>query len=294
MENNHASRAIVFYPLIGVHRRPTAFIGGQKRGLNDFRFTIHDLRFTIYESRPSMASATFHFHGELVSFLAPARRGGAFSRSCARAATVKHAIESLGVPHTETGRLLVNGQPATLDRIVREGDAIEVFPHEPGDEATEPLHFLADAHLGGLARFLRMLGFDTLYDNALDDRAIVGIAASERRIVLTRDRELLKCRELARGCFVHARKPEAQLKEVATRFGLEARLLPFTLCLHCNLRLELLERGAVADRVPERIVERYATFMRCPGCKRIYWEGSHWQRMREALGTSLAIPIPRS
>jgi len=241
-----------------------------------------------------MAQAKFHFHGELVSFLAPERRSGAFSHECARAATVKHAIESVGVPHTEAGRLLVNGQAATLDRIVREDDAIEVFPHQPGDDAGEPLHFLADAHLGGLARFLRMLGFDTLYDNALHDRAIIEIAARERRIVLTRDRELLKCRELARGCFVHARKPEAQLKEVATRFGLEARLLPFTLCLHCNLRLEAIERGAAAHCIPAPIVERYATFMRCPGCRRIYWEGSHWHRMRQVLGASLDISLPRS
>lgn len=241
-----------------------------------------------------MAQATFHFHGELVSFLAPERRAGAFSQACARAATIKHAIESLGVPHTEAGRLFVNGQPATLDRIVRESDAIEVFPHEPGDDAGEPLHFLADAHLGGLARFLRMLGFDTLYDNALHDRAIVEIAARERRIVLTRDRELLKCRELARGRFVHARRPEAQLKEVATRFALEAHLLPFTLCLHCNLRLEPVAHSAAANCIPAGIVERYAAFVRCPGCKRFYWEGSHWQRMREALGASLAVPIPRN
>jgi uncharacterized protein len=239
-----------------------------------------------------MAQATFRFHGELVSFLAPARRAGAFSHGCARAATLKHAIESLGVPHTEAGRLLVNGHPATLDRIVREDDAIEVYPHEPGDDAGDPLHFLADAHLGGLARFLRMLGFDTLYDNALHDRVIIDIAARERRIVLTRDRELLKCRELARGCFVHTRKPEAQLKEVAIRFGLEAHLLPFTLCLHCNLRLEPVERSTAANCIPARIAERYATFVRCPGCKRIYWEGSHWQRMREVLSASLAIPIP--
>jgi uncharacterized protein len=240
-----------------------------------------------------MAQATFHFHGELVSFLAPGRRAGAFSHDGARAATVKHAIESLGVPHTEAGRLLVNGQPATLDRIVREDDAIEVFPHEGGWPEDGPLLFLADAHLGGLARFLRMLGFDTLYDNALHDRAIVEIAACERRIVLTRDRELLKCRELARGCFVHARKPEAQLREVAARFGLEQRMLPFTLCLHCNLRLELLERGAAVAHVPAGIAERYDVFVQCPGCRRVYWEGSHWQRMRETLAATLVTTISR-
>jgi len=238
-----------------------------------------------------MAKATFHFHSELVGFLARERRVGAFRHPCARAATVKHAIESLGVPHTEAGRLLVNGRPATLDRIVREGDDIEVFPHEGGGPQDEPLLFLADAHLGGLARFLRMLGFDTLYENALHDRDILELAARERRTVLTRDRELLKCREIARGCFVHERRPEAQLREVAARFGLATRMRPFTLCLHCNLPLETLEREAALEHVPPGIADRYETFVRCPGCRRVYWEGSHWQRMREMLGASLNIAI---
>lgn len=240
-----------------------------------------------------MATATFRFHGELAEFLARGRRGIAFEQACARAATVKHAIESLGVPHTEAGRLLVNGQPATLSRIVREGDAIEVFPQAAAGGGTdEAPGFLADAHLGGLARLLRMLGFDTLYDNAIHDREILALLARERRVVLTRDRELLKCREVMRGCFVHATKPEAQLREVAARYALERHMQPFTLCLHCNLRLEAVEKTAVTGRVPERIAERYAEFVRCRGCERIYWQGSHWERMRKMLGASLAAGIP--
>jgi len=241
-----------------------------------------------------MAQPTFHFHSELVRFLAPERRSGVFSHGCARAATLKNAIESLGVPHTEAGRLVVNGHPATLDRIVRENDAVEIFPHEGGFAGDEPPLFLADAHLGGLARFLRMLGFDTLYDNAYDDREILRLAVRDCRAVLTRDRELLKCRDIARGCYVHARKPEAQLREVSARFRLVERMSPFTLCLHCNLRLENVTCATAATRVPELIAKRYETFARCPGCERIYWEGSHWQRMREMLGTSLSAVIPRT
>lgn len=240
-----------------------------------------------------MATATFRFHAELAEFLARERRGVAFAQACARAATVKHAIESLGVPHTEAGRLTVNGQPATLARIVRDGDAIEVFPQEPGGAIIDDAPgFVADAHLGGLARMLRMLGFDTLYDNAFADREILDLAARERRVILTRDRELLKCREVMHGCFVHARKPEAQLKEVVARYGLERHMRPFTLCLHCNLRLEAVDRNAAMKRVPERIALRYADFVRCRGCERIYWQGSHWERMRAMLGASLAIRIP--
>ena len=242
---------------------------------------------------PTMATASFLFHGELTEFLPRARRSGAFSHSCARAATIKHAIESLGVPHTETGRLTVNGKPATLSRIVREADAIEVFPHHAADAATgETPLFIADAHLGGLARLLRMLGFDTLFENAYTDRRILELLGRERRILLTRDRELLKCRDVYRGCFVHARKPEAQLNEVVARYALARHSQPFTLCLHCNVRLEAAEPGAVAARVPEPIVARYARFARCPGCERIYWEGSHWEHMRTMLGPVLAAALP--
>ena len=231
-----------------------------------------------------MATATFLFHGELAEFLGRGKRGGAFSHSCARAATVKHAIESLGVPHTEAGRMTVNDQAATLARIVREGDVLAVFPHHAADAfpSGTPI-FIADAHLGGLARLLRMLGIDTLFENAYTDRGILEIAARERRVLLTRDRELLKCREVLRGCFVHAQKPEAQLKEVVVRYALARHAKPFTLCLHCNCRLEAAARSEVAKCVPETIVERYAEFMCCAGCRRIYWQGSHWEHMRDML-----------
>ena len=233
-----------------------------------------------------MATATFRFHGELSVFIAREYRNVVFDYACARAATLKHAVEALGVPHTEVGRVLVDNEPATLARIVRPGNIVEVFPHEAlPARACEQLTFVADAHLGGLARFLRMLGFDTLYENAIADRDIVAIAAREHRIVLTRDRELLKRREIARGRFVHAMNPEAQLREVAARYTLALHMRPFTLCLLCNLPLESISPAEVASRVAERITGFYTEFSRCPGCKRIYWKGSHWTRMRDMLST---------
>jgi uncharacterized protein len=236
-----------------------------------------------------MACATFLFHGELTAFLAPARRGVAFARECARAATIKHAVESQGVPHTEVGRLTVNGSPATFSRIVREGDAIEVFPHQTADFFPDsPPRFIADAHLGGLARLLRMLGVDTLFENAYDDRELMELALRERRVLLTRDRELLKCRNVLRGCFVRALKPEAQLREVVARYALAMHCRPFTLCLHCNLPLIPAARSEVAGRVPERVLERYAEFVQCPGCRRVFWQGSHWAHMRAILEKATA------
>jgi uncharacterized protein with PIN domain len=241
-----------------------------------------------------MAVARFLFHGTLAAFLPRERRGIAFEYACARAATLKNAIEALGVPHTEAGSVTVNGAPATLQRQVRQGDLVEIHPWEVQRE--ESPRFLADAHLGGLARFLRMLGFDTLHDHAYHDPEIVRFASEERRIVLTRDRELLKCREIERGCYVRALKAEAQLREVAARFDLAPRARPFTLCLRCNVALQPVEKRSVLHLLPETVARLQATFFHCRGCGRIYWPGSHYERMRAALGRALATagPAPAS
>jgi uncharacterized protein with PIN domain len=232
-----------------------------------------------------VATASFRFHGTLQDFLKKAQRDRAFLHPCARAASLKNAIEALGVPHTEAGRVTVNGAPATLQRTVRDGDEIEIYPRTM-ETGSDPV-FLADAHLGGLARFLRMLGYDTLHDNGFADEDIRRLAEAEQRIVLSRDRELLKCREIARGCYVRALKAEAQLREVAERYDLAARARPFTRCLRCNLPLQAVDRASVAAMVPEKVRERQEQFSRCAGCGRIYWPGSHYARMRAALGELL-------
>jgi uncharacterized protein with PIN domain len=136
---------------------------------------------------------------------------------------------------------------------------------------------------------LRMLGFDTVYHNRLDDTEIVARSAAERRVVLTRDRELLKCRDVLRGAFVHALKPEAQLREVALRYALTQHMRPFSLCLHCNVPLSPADPARVVECVPERIRQHYRVFTHCAGCGRVYWQGSHWERMREVLATALDV-----
>jgi len=236
-----------------------------------------------------VAIARFRFHGDLARFLRAGHRQEPLDYACARAATLKNAIEALGVPHTEVGRISVNAEPATLQRIVREGDEVEIHPSESEEMGSDPI-FLADAHLGGLARFLRMLGFDTLHENAFSDEEIRRIAGEERRIVLTRDRELLKCREITRGCYVRALKPEAQLREVAARYTLAPSARPFTLCLSCNVPLEPVEKSAVAHRVPEKVLLVQDTFTRCARCGGVFWPGSHYRRMLEALKPIFEVP----
>ncbi len=151
------------------------------------------------------------------------------------------------------------------------------------------LRFVADAHLGALARLLRMSGFDTLYDNDFEDGQIAAIAAEQQRIVLTRDRELLKRRIVSRGCYVHALKPALQLRELFERLDLARSARPFTLCVHCNLPLHELDTELARERVPPRAAWLYSRFLVCDGCQRIYWEGSHWRNMCALLGPLLKV-----
>jgi len=235
------------------------------------------------------AHATFRFHEDLNGFLAPARRRAPFRVLCAEQATTKHMIEALGVPHTEAGRILVNGAAAGLARLIAEGDHIDVFPAQAQDPAAAP-RFIADAHLGGLAHQLRMAGFDTLYDNGFDDGHIEAVGAAEDRIILTRDRDLLKRRAVRAGCYVCALQPAAQFRELVVRFGLARHARPFTLCLHCNAPLHPIAAEAVAGRVPPAVWAEQKEYATCARCGRIYWKGSHWKRMSALLDEALRAP----
>ncbi|ODT68714.1 MAG: twitching motility protein PilT [Nitrosomonadales bacterium SCN 54-20] len=240
-----------------------------------------------------MVTATFRFYEELNDFLAPERRKREFSCPCARAATTKHMIEALGVPHTEVELVLVNGESVGFERILEQGDRVAVFPKFEMIDVTpllrvreHPLRvtrFIADAHLGGLAHLLRMTGFDTLYDNNYHDRQIELLAAQERRIVLTRDRELLKRRSITHGCYVRTLKPPDQLCEIFDRLDLAHSIKPFTLCLNCNALLHPIEKAAVLERLPPSVRERFDHFSTCDICQRVFWKGSHWQRMQTML-----------
>ena len=245
-----------------------------------------------------MVTATFRFYEELNDFLAPDRRKREFSVPCARAATTKHMIEALGVPHTEVELIVVNGESVGFDRLLADGDRVAVYPRFEALDVTPVLRvrdhplretrFVADAHLGGLAHMLRMLGFDTLYDNGFADDAIAALSEREGRIVLTRDRELLKRRAVTHGCYVHALKSEAQLREIVERLDLARSARPFTLCLHCNVPLRPVEKAAVVERLPPKVREHYTRFSTCDQCGRVYWEGSHWRNMRRMLDGLLA------
>ena len=151
------------------------------------------------------------------------------------------------------------------------------------DRALRETRFIADAHLGGLAHLLRMTGFDTLYDNDFGDDEIECVAASQGRIVLTRDRDLLKRSAITHGCYVRALRSELQLREVFDRLDLARSARPFTRCLSCNTPLRAVDKTQIAARLPPAVRQRHERFAVCDGCARVFWEGTHWQRMRRLV-----------
>lgn len=252
---------------------------------------------TTSHGKAPRLGARFRFHDELGQFIARPNREREFTCACPPDATVKHMVEALGVPHTEVGLVLVDGKSAGMTQRLHEGAQVEVYPHSrpqdcaPGESGPDDmqLRFVADAHLGGLARLLRMAGFDTLYDSGFQDDEIVLLSGAGERIVLTRDTDLLKRRDVELGCHVRSLKPDQQLGEVAKRFPLAQQARPFSRCLVCNVELVEVERQAVEKQVPPGVWARHRRFKSCPSCGRVYWGGTHWERMRLRLGGLIAI-----
>lgn len=244
-----------------------------------------------------MTVAYFRFYAELNNFLAPWQRQQCFSHVCSRDASVKHMIEALGVPHTEVDLILVDGVSVDFSHRLQDGERVSVYPSFH-DIDVKPLatlrpapqgidRFIADAHLGQLARNLRMLGFDVLYRNDYSDAEVAHIAASEDRIVLTRDRDLLIRKEIVRGCYLHSVACDLQMAEVLSRFRLAAAVNAFSRCLNCNGLLQSVPKSDVQERVPDHSRKAYDRFYECQGCAQVYWEGSHVARMRQRVARML-------
>jgi len=244
-----------------------------------------------------VATAHFRFYAELNNFLAPWHRQRTFSHPLSRDATVKHMIEALGVPHTEVELICVNGVPVDFSHRLQDEERVSVYPAFSSidihtsvrlrPEMESPGRFIADAHLGLLAKSLRMLGFDVLYRNDYSDAEVARIAAEEDRVVLTRDRDLLIRKEIVRGCYLHAVDVETQMAEVIVRFKLAPHVRAFSRCLTCNGELRAVDKQEVAHRVPHHSRQFYEHFFECAGCAQVYWEGSHVARMRTRVARML-------
>ncbi len=248
-----------------------------------------------------MQRAFLRFYAELNDFLPPGRRGREIEYCFYVSQPVKDAIESLGVPHTEVDLVLVNGASVDFTHPLRDGDRVSVYPvFESLDISPvlkvrpKPLReprFVADTHLGRLAAYLRLLGFDTLYFKSVPDAELARISKQERRILLTRDRGLLKRGAVTHGCFIRQTDPRLQLRAVVERFDLAGAASPFTRCLRCNGLLVEADRAELEGRLPPRVSELHDRFWTCAQCGRIFWEGSHHRRMRRLLIDVLPQPL---
>ena len=234
----------------------------------------------------------FRFHDELNAFLpAPLRHHG-FTHAFDGTPAVKDRIESLGIPHTEVGRLVVDGEPVDFARRLRGSERIEVYPASAcGPDASTRLRppladvprFVLDVHLGRLAGYLRLLGFDCLYRNDYRDDDLIVVSRLGGRVVLTRDTGLLKRADLVHGAFLHATDPRRQLREVLDRFRLGARMRPFSRCARCNGLVEQLSPTEIAGSIPESVARQHEVLSRCGQCGQVYWPGSHQERLRLRL-----------
>ena len=249
-------------------------------------------------ARPAHSVADFRFYEELNDFLRPELRKRTFRRVFSGTPAIKDVIEAIGVPHSEVDLVLIDGESVGFGRRLHDGNRVAVYPVFERLDLTplvrlcpRPLRrtrFVLDVHLGTLARYLRLLGFDTLYRNDYDDHQIVRLAHDDSRIILTRDKGLLKHRAVTRGRWIRHTRPLEQLRETLYAFDLVGSARPFTRCAVCNGGLRQLGRRQLAAAVPARVRERHDRFARCTLCARIYWPGTHTMRIRQALQTVAA------
>lgn len=242
-----------------------------------------------------MASATFTFYDDLNFFLPRRHKHNPIIHLWDWKASIKDMIESLGVPHPEIDLLIVNETSVDLEYIVQDGDDIHVYPlpyykTHPHPDKTRIIpayegrpRFILDTHLGRLASYLRMMGFNTLYRNDYLDDELAEVSNAEQRILLTRDVGLLKRSLVVHGYYVRNTNPRKRLHEVAHRYHLIDQVEPFQFCMRCNGELHPVDKANILDQLTEQTATFYDVFHQCSDCQQVYWKGSHYERMEKLL-----------
>jgi uncharacterized protein with PIN domain len=240
-----------------------------------------------------MATAIFRFYAELNDFLPLEKRQRSILYRFRGAPAVKDAIEALGVPHTEVDLVIANGCSVDFTHQLQEGERISVYPIFESLDITplvrlseRPLRrtaFIADVHLRKLARLLRLLGFDTVHSNDCADREIIARAAEEERIILTRDRALLKHNAVTHGYWVRSVEPLAQAREVVQRFDLRDQVQPFRRCVACNGSLIPVDKQDILSRIPPKTARWLDEYFICRTCDKLYWRGTHVPNLQEMI-----------
>ena len=243
---------------------------------------------------------TLRCYAELNDYLPAHHRQRDFPVEIAAGADLAGLLGALAIPPEVVDLILVDGVSPGLGVALAGGERIALYPvFEAFDIAPvtglrrDPLRqvrFVADAHLGRLARYLRLLGFDTLFENDLGDPELARISAEEGRILLSRDRGLLARSVVTHGLWVPSARPREQLAWVVQRLDLYRLIRPFSRCTVCNGVLEPVDTAGLRGELPERITNAFDAFWRCRGCGRVYWRGSHYQRLRALVDQVTAGP----
>jgi uncharacterized protein len=240
-----------------------------------------------------MKQICIRFYAQLNDFLPPERKIHTVTSRFIVSGSIKDTIEAIGVPHTEVDFILVNGEPVDFGYRAKDGDRVSVFPGFRSIDIRPLAHlqpmttgekrFVADGHLGRLAAYLRMLGFDTLYRSDYRDEEVARISSSENRILLTRDCGLLKRNEVRHGYYLRGTEPAQQLVEVLREFDLIPTIVPFRRCMHCNGLLHATQKESVLHRLLPETAKHFEEFYACADCKKVYWKGSHYRRMKSFI-----------
>lgn len=244
-------------------------------------------------NRQKIKTLRFRFYEELNDFLPSERRKINFSHKIINNPSIKDVIESLGVPHAEIDLILVNGESVDFNYHPNDGDEIAVYPVFESLDITSVTHlrpkplrqtqFILDVHLGKLARYLRMIGFDVLYRNDYSDETIVELASTDHRIILTRDIALLKNKCVTHGYWIRNTKPSQQLLEVLQRFDLYQQIHPFKRCMLCNGSIQPINKNDIVDKLLPKTEKYFHEFYQCRSCDKIYWKGSHYEKMVKVI-----------
>ena len=226
--------------------------------------------------------AFFHFRGCLNDFLSAENRNHAINYHFCGNPGIKDPIEALGIPHSEVTSILVNGRSVDFKYQLQANDQVIVSAEPDGSSSIDtsmPTAFVVDVNLGKLARYLRLLGFDTAWRNNLNDREIVNISVHDQRIILTRDRRLLFHREIQYGYWVRAVQPDLQVPEVLKRLDLWQQIEPFHRCAICNGLIQVVAKAQVLNKLEPLTRKYYDKFYQCSDCGQIYWKGSHYHKL---------------
>jgi len=244
-----------------------------------------------------MPKGIFRFYEELNDFLPKYRRKTNFEAAFKGKRSIKDMIEALGVPHTEIDLILVNGKLVDFNYILQNKDRVSVYPVFESFNITDvtllrktPLRqhkFIADINLGNIVKYMRLLGFDLYYDSLLSTRKIIDISKRENRVILTKNRKLLKFKDVTHGIFIRPGSTTEQIRRIIDYLDIKDNIKPFSRCLRCNTLLKSVLKEKILNKIPPKTKEFCDEYVQCQSCDNFFWKGTHFINMKKIVSQIL-------